>query len=245
MKNPKLRLDALLVERGLFETRTRAQAAVLAGRVLVDGRPETKAGAPVAEDARVEIAGDENPFVSRGGLKLAAALDRFPVRVEGRICLDVGASTGGFTDCLLSRGAARVYAVDVGTAQLHSRLRADPRVKSREQLHARDMRPGMFDPRPDLAVVDVSFISLSKVLPHVVPCLAAPFDIVALVKPQFELEPKLAPKGVVRSPEHRALALERVREALRNLPLREMGVMECPVHGPKGNIESLLHLASV
>lgn len=245
MKTPKLRLDALLVERGLFETRTRAQAAVLAGRIRVDGRPETKAGAPVAADARVELVGDENPFVSRGGLKLAAALDRFPVRVEGRICLDVGASTGGFTDCLLSRGAAKIYAVDVGTAQLHAKLRADPRVESREQLHARDLRPAMFDPRPDLAVVDVSFISLAKVLPHILPCLAAPFDVVALVKPQFELEPKLAPKGVVRSPEHRALALERVREALRNLPLRELGVLECPVHGPKGNIESLLHLASV
>jgi 23S rRNA (cytidine1920-2'-O)/16S rRNA (cytidine1409-2'-O)-methyltransferase len=245
MKTAKLRLDALLVERGLFETRARAQAAILAGRVRVDGRPETKAGAPAAADARVELLGEGNPFVSRGGLKLAAALDRFPVQVAGRVCLDVGSSTGGFTDCLLSRGAARVYAVDVGTAQLHARLRADARVASREQLHAKDMRPGMFDPRPDLAVVDVSFISLSKVLPHVVPCLAAPFDIVALVKPQFELEPKLAPKGVVRRPEHRALALERVRESLRRLPLREAEVMECPVHGPKGNIESFVHLASV
>jgi 23S rRNA (cytidine1920-2'-O)/16S rRNA (cytidine1409-2'-O)-methyltransferase len=245
MKTAKLRLDALLVARGLFETRARAQAAILAGQVRVDGRPETKAGAPASADARVELLGERNPFVSRGGLKLAAALDRFPVPVAGRVCLDVGSSTGGFTDCLLSRGAAKVYAVDVGTAQLHARLRADPRVESRERLHAKDLRPGSFDPRPALAVVDVSFISLAKVLPCVVPCLAAPFDVVALVKPQFELEPKLAPKGVVRRPEHRALALERVREALRGLPLRETGVMECPVHGPKGNIESFVHLASV
>jgi 23S rRNA (cytidine1920-2'-O)/16S rRNA (cytidine1409-2'-O)-methyltransferase len=157
----------------------------------------------------------------------------------------VGSSTGGFTDCLLSRGAARVYAVDVGTAQLHSKLRADPRVKSLEQLHAKDLKSGMFDPRPDLAVVDVSFISLAKVLPHMLPCLARPFDIVALVKPQFELEPRLVPKGVVRRPEHRALALDQVRQSLRGLPLREAGAMECPVHGPKGNIESFVHLASV
>jgi 23S rRNA (cytidine1920-2'-O)/16S rRNA (cytidine1409-2'-O)-methyltransferase len=244
MKTPKLRLDALLVERGFFETRTRAQAAILAGQVKVEGRPEAKAGTSLPADARLEILGDPNPFVSRGGLKLAAALDRFPVAVAGRVCLDVGASTGGFTDCLLSRGAARVYAVDVGTAQLHSKLRANPRVRSLEQFHAKDLRPSLFDPAPDLAVVDVSFISLAKVLPHILPCLARHFDVVALVKPQFELEPKLAPKGVVRRPEHRALALARVRESLRSLPVREAGVMECPVHGPKGNIESFLHLVS-
>ena len=245
MKTPKLRLDALLVERGFFETRTRAQAAILAGQVKVDGRPDAKAGTSLPADTVLLVAADPNPFVSRGGLKLAAALDRFPVAVAGRVCLDVGSSTGGFTDCLLSRGAARVYAVDVGTAQLHARLRADPRVKSLEQLHAKDLRPGMFDPRPDLAVVDVSFISLVKVLPHVLPCLARPCDILALVKPQFELEPRLTPKGVVRKPEHRALALERVRASLRSLPVREAGILECPVHGPKGNIESFIHLASV
>ena len=245
MKALKLRLDALLVERGFFATRTRAQAAILAGQVQVDGRPDAKAGTSLPADAAIAVAADPNPFVSRGGLKLAAALDFFPVQVQDRVCLDVGSSTGGFTDCLLSRGAARVYAVDVGTAQLHAKLRADPRVKSLEQLHAKDLRPGMFDPRPDLAVVDVSFISLTKVLPHVLPCLARPFEILALVKPQFELEPKLAPQGVVRKPEHRALALDRVRAGLRSLPVREAGVLECPVHGPKGNIESFVHLASV
>ena len=245
MKTPKLRLDALLVVRGFFETRTRAQAAILAGQVKVDGRPDAKAGTSLPTDAAIAVASDPNPFVSRGGLKLAAALDRFPVRITGRVCLDVGSSTGGFTDCLLSRGAAQVYAVDVGTAQLHAKLRADPRVKSLEQLHAKDLRPGMFDPRPDLAVVDVSFISLVKVLPHVLPCLARPFDIVALVKPQFELEPKLTPRGVVRRPEHRAQALELVRQSLRSLPVREAGVLECPIHGPKGNVESFLYLVAV
>jgi 23S rRNA (cytidine1920-2'-O)/16S rRNA (cytidine1409-2'-O)-methyltransferase len=244
MKNPKLRLDALLVGRGFFATQAQAQAAILAGQVKVDGRPDAKSGTPLPADIRVEVATDPNPFVSRGGLKLAAALDRFPVAACGRVCLDVGASTGGFTDCLLSRGAARVYAVDVGTAQLHAKLRHDPRVDSIEQFHAKDLRPGLFDPSPDLAVVDVSFTSLLKVLPHVLPCLARPFDIVALVKPQFELEPKLAPRGVVRRPEHRALALEQVRAGLLRLPVREAGAMECPVHGPKGNVESFLHLVA-
>ncbi|MFA6003412.1 MAG: TlyA family RNA methyltransferase [Elusimicrobiota bacterium] len=236
------RLDELLLAKGLFPSRARAQAAILAGHIKVDGQPAAKPGTPTREDAAVEVIADANPFVSRGGLKLAAALDAFPVRTEGRICLDVGASTGGFTDCLLARGAAQVFAVDVGTAQLHSKLHADPRVHSRENLHAKDMKPTMFSPRPDLAVIDVSFISLLKVMPYVLPCLAAPFEILALLKPQFELEPKLAPKGVVRKPEHRALALERVREGLRALPLRELGVLECPVHGPKGNIESFLYL---
>ena len=242
MKSPKLRLDALLVERGFFATRTRAQAAILAGQVQVEGQPDAKAGTPLPEDAAIAVAADPNPFVSRGGLKLAAALDRFPVAVRDHVCLDVGASTGGFTDCLLSRGAARVYAVDVGTAQLHAKLRADPRVKSLEQFHAKDLRPELFDPRPDLAAVDVSFISLTMVLPHVIPCLAGRFEVLALVKPQFELEPKLVPKGVVRRPEHRALALDRVRACLLRLPVREAGAMECPVHGPKGNVESFLHL---
>jgi 23S rRNA (cytidine1920-2'-O)/16S rRNA (cytidine1409-2'-O)-methyltransferase len=245
MKTSKIRLDELLVKRGLFETRTRAQAALLAGQVKVEGRPDAKAGTALPPDIRLSIAADANPFVSRGGLKLAAALERFPVEVRGRVCLDVGASTGGFTDCLLSRGAALVYAVDVGTAQLHAKLRADSRVRSFEQFHARDLRPGLFDPRPDLAVVDVSFISLTMVLPHVLPCLAGRFEVLALVKPQFELQPKLTPKGVVRRPEHRALALDRVRAGLLGLPVRQAGVMECPVHGPKGNIESFLHLVAV
>jgi len=244
MKAPKPRLDALLVDRGLFAAWAQAQAAVLAGNILVDGRPASKPGTPTPADARLEVIPPANPFVSRGGLKLAAALDFFQLRAAGRVCLDVGASTGGFTDCLLARGAAKVYAVDVGKAQLHAKLRADPRVLSLEQTHAKSLAPGMFAPRPDLAAVDVSFISLTRVLPHVVPCLAEPFEILALLKPQFELGPKLAPKGVVRRPEHRALALQMVRAGLSGLPVREAGLLECPVHGPKGNIESFLYLKS-
>jgi 23S rRNA (cytidine1920-2'-O)/16S rRNA (cytidine1409-2'-O)-methyltransferase len=237
----KKRLDILLVERGLFPTRAKALAAVMAGSVSVDGRPQTKAGTPVSEDAEVSVA-SPCPFVSRGGLKLQAGLRAFPIRTAGRVCLDVGASTGGFTDCLLQAGASKVYAIDVGTAQLDAKLRNDPRVTSREQTHARGLLPSQFDPLPDLAVIDVSFISLTKVLPHIIPCLARPFDIVALVKPQFELGPKEAPKGVVRTEETRLKAVGIVRGLLPTLGLREAGLLECPVHGPKGNVEYLLHL---
>ncbi|MDE2238214.1 MAG: TlyA family RNA methyltransferase, partial [Elusimicrobia bacterium] len=209
----KLRLDQLLVEKGLFSTRAKAQAAIMAGEVLVDGKKQTKAGAATAPEAALELAA-RSPYVSRGGLKLAAALAVFPVKVAGRVCLDLGASTGGFTDCLLQRGAALVYAVDVGTSQLDAKLKADPRVVSREQTHARLLRPEQFDPRPELCVIDVSFISRAKVRPHAAACLRRPCELLALVKPQFEVGPKLAPKGVVRDPAARAAAVEGVRSAL-------------------------------
>ena len=194
----KLRFDQLLVERGLFETRSKAQAAIMAGKVRLAGHARLKAGSEVPEDAPVEVLADACPFVSRGGLKLRAALDAFGVDPRGRVCLDVGASTGGFTDCLLKRGAKRVHAVDVGHGQLNAKLRADPRVRVLEETHARDLMPALIDPPPDLAVIDVSFISLTKVLPHVLRCLPGPFDLIALIKPQFELEPKKTPKGIVR-----------------------------------------------
>lgn len=238
----RARLDLLLVERGLFETRSKAQAAVMAGLVLVDGKPAGKAGDAVSEDAELSLKSDPCPYVSRGGLKLKAALDAFSMDVRGRVCLDVGASTGGFTDCLLQHGAAKVYAVDVGTAQLDSRLRSDPRVVSRENTHARLLRPEWFDPRPSLAVADVSFISLTQVLPFIVPCLAGPRELVVLVKPQFEVGPKLAPKGVVRDPAVRAQAVEKVRAAAAALGLAERGVVESPAKGPKGNAEFLMRL---
>jgi len=243
MAKTRPRLDLLLVERGLFETRAKAQAAVMAGQVFVEGRPQTKAGTPTPEDARLEVVAP-CPYVSRGGLKLDSALKAFPLAVAGRVCLDLGASTGGFTDCLLQRGASRVYAVDVGTAQLDARLRADPRVVSLERTHAKDLRAGLFDPLPDLGVADASFISLTKILPHLLACLKPPYEVLALIKPQFELEPKLVPKGVVRDPAHRVLAVERVRESLRGLPVRENGLFECPLRGPKGNAEFFLYLSS-
>lgn len=234
----------LLVERGFFATRTKAQAAVMAGQVLVDGRPQTKPGTPTPAEARLEVL-SPCPYVSRGGLKLEAALRHFPLQVRGRVCLDLGASTGGFTDCLLQNGAAKVYAIDVGRAQLHDKLRRDPRVASLEETHARDLRPELFDPRPDLLTVDVSFISLTKVLSPATKCLRYPFEALALIKPQFELEPKLVPKGVVKSPESRQMAIERVRAVLPDLGVAELGLLECPVHGPKGNVEFFIYLKSV
>jgi 23S rRNA (cytidine1920-2'-O)/16S rRNA (cytidine1409-2'-O)-methyltransferase len=245
VKPKPARLDQLLVERGLFETRAKAAAAVMAGLVLVDGEPAAKAGTPVAPDAELSLKSDPCPFVSRGGLKLRGALDALEVPVAGRTCLDLGASTGGFTDCLLQAGAARVHAIDVGTAQLHGKLKADPRVVSRENTHARELRPEWFEPKPDLAVVDVSFISSTQVLSPLLACLARPADLLVMVKPQFEVGPKLAPKGVVKDPAVRALALDKVREAARALGLSERGACESPVHGPKGNIETFLWLSAV
>lgn len=237
----KLRLDLLLVERGLFPTRAKAQAALMAGAVRVPGHQRPKAGLELPADAPVELAPNACPFVSRGGLKLRAALEGFRVRPEGRACLDLGSSTGGFTDCLLQAGARLVYAVDVGTRQLDSGLRADSRVRVLEGTHARELQPGMFDPTPDLAVVDVSFISLTKVLPFLPPCLAPGFELVALIKPQFELGPKQAPKGVVRLAGHREQAVSRVRACAAALGLEQLGFMESPLRGAKGNAEFLLH----
>ena len=240
----RARLDVLLVDRGLFETRAKAQAAIMAGLVLVDGKNAVKAGEMIGPDAVLSLKADPCPYVSRGGLKLKAALDEFSLAAEGRVCLAVGASTGGFTDCLLQAGAAKVYAIDVGTAQLDSRLKKDPRVVSREQTHAKLLRPEWFSPKPDLAVMDVSFISSAQVLPFVIPCLAAPFEIVVLVKPQFEVGPKLAPKGVVRDPAVRLQAVDKIRSAAGDLGLAEAGLLESPVVGPKGNHEFLLVLKS-
>jgi 23S rRNA (cytidine1920-2'-O)/16S rRNA (cytidine1409-2'-O)-methyltransferase len=243
MKKSRLRLDLLLVERGLFETRTKAQAAVMAGQVLVDGKPADKAGTATNGEARLELIAP-CPYVSRGGLKLEAALAHLPVAVEKRLCLDVGASTGGFTDCLLQKGAAKVYAVDVGRGQLAQKMKDDPRVVWREETHARYLKPEWFSPRPTLAVIDVSFISLTQVLPFVLPCLDKPFDVLALIKPQFEVGPKLAPKGVVREAKNRDIAIEKIRASLPSLGVTEAGLYECPVHGPKGNIEFFIHIKS-
>ncbi|TBR20563.1 TlyA family RNA methyltransferase [bacterium] len=237
----KIRLDLLLVERGLFPTRTKAQAALMAGKVRVPGKDRPKAGDLVMRDAPVEVLADACPYVSRGGLKLAGALDAFKLGVAGRVALDLGASTGGFTDCLLQRGAAKVYAVDVGHGQLDAKLRADARVVNLEKTHARDLDPAAFSPRPDLAVMDVSFISLTMVLKPLLACLARPAAVVALVKPQFELEPKKTPKGIVKDDAHREEALTRVRDAAAALGLREAGVIESPLAGAKGNREWLVY----
>ncbi len=236
----KKRLDVLLVERGLAETRARAQAMILAGEVQVEGRVVDKAGTLVPEDAQVTVAAGL-PYVSRGGLKLEAALDAFGVDVGGKVVADVGASTGGFTDCLLRRGAARVYAIDVGYGQLAWSLRQDPRVVVMERTNVRYLESL---PEPiDLVTIDVSFISLSLVLPVVARWLKEAGEIVALVKPQFEVgKGEVGRGGVVRRPEQHRSVLERVAGLSRQLGLRFDGVVPSPVLGPAGNREFLVHL---
>ena len=241
-----MRLDALLVERGLAETRTRAQALVLAGKVRVgagDGaRLDLKPGDTV--DAATEIVvAQPDPYVSRGGHKLAAALDAFEIDPAGLTTLDVGASTGGFTDVLLQRGARHAYALDVGRGQLADRLRSDARVTSLERTNARTLTATTFPEPIDLAVIDVSFISLDKVLGPVASTLAPRAPIVALVKPQFEAEKGRTDHGVVRDPEIHREVLDRVIAAAAERGLATRAVIASPILGPEGNREFLIHLA--
>jgi 23S rRNA (cytidine1920-2'-O)/16S rRNA (cytidine1409-2'-O)-methyltransferase len=237
---PKTRLDALLVERGYAPTRNRAQRLIMAGLVRVDGQPVGKAGEPVPTDADVRVERDSNPFVSRGGLKLQAALDAFELDVAGRTALDVGASTGGFTDCLLQRGAARVYAVDVGYGQLDWSLRQDARVVTLERTNARHLTAEQVPEACHLAVFDVSFISLAKVVPAILPLLAEGADLLMLVKPQFEGEPhEIGKGGVIRDQARRLAIVQRAIARLEALGLNLQREMDSPIHGPKGNIEVL------
>ncbi|MBU6282716.1 TlyA family RNA methyltransferase [bacterium] len=239
------RLDVLLAARGLAPSRERARRLILAGLVLVDGRRADHAGDRVRGDAEVRVLGPDHDYVSRGGVKLAHALDVFDVDVAGRTCVDVGASTGGFTDCLVQRGAARVHAVDVGYGQLAWKLRCDDRVVVHERTNARTLPPRSLDPAPSLAVVDASFISLRLLLPAILAQLDPPGEIVALVKPQFEVgRERVGRGGVVREPEARADAVAAVVESARELGLRLVGSCESPIRGAKkGNVELLVHLA--
>jgi 23S rRNA (cytidine1920-2'-O)/16S rRNA (cytidine1409-2'-O)-methyltransferase len=240
----KQRLDLLLVDLGLFPTFSRAQAAVMAGLVRVDGQVEDKPGHQVPADAVVELAGPPHPYVSRGGVKLAGALDAFELDVSGCVALDLGASTGGFTDCLLQRGATRVYAVDVGRGQLDQRLRADPRVVSMEGVNARNLTPDDLPDSVDLVAVDVSFISLTKILPAVPSLLTDnALGAVALVKPQFEAGREAVCKGgVVRDPAVWRECMERVARTAAELGLEPVDVSASPIRGPKGNVEFFLLL---
>jgi 23S rRNA (cytidine1920-2'-O)/16S rRNA (cytidine1409-2'-O)-methyltransferase len=238
------RLDQLLCERGLAETRSRAQALVMAGRVRVDGRLVTKAGTAIAASAALEV--EQGPaFVSRGGDKLSTALDAFALDVAGLACLDVGASTGGFTDCLLQRGAAHVTALDVGRGQLHERLRRDDRVTLLEGVNARLLAPGdLPGPAATLAVIDVSFISLSLVLPPLMGVLARPCRLLPLVKPQFEAGRSETKRGVVRDAAVHAAVLERIAEAATDAGGVVLGACESGHPGPAGNREFFLHVVS-
>jgi 23S rRNA (cytidine1920-2'-O)/16S rRNA (cytidine1409-2'-O)-methyltransferase len=235
----KERLDKLLVMRGLAETRARAQALVLAGQVFSDGQRLEKSGQLVNADAPLSLK-ETLPFVGRGGLKLAAALDHFGIEVQGRTCLDIGASTGGFTDCMLQRGASRVVAVDVGYGQLDWSLRQDPRVDVREKINARYLSPEDFDCRFDLIVVDVSFISLTMILPVVAP-LAVPSGIViVLIKPQFEVgKGQVGKGGIVRDAETQARVVNEIVRFAERLGMQSRGSMESPILGAEGNREFL------
>jgi 23S rRNA (cytidine1920-2'-O)/16S rRNA (cytidine1409-2'-O)-methyltransferase len=245
----KVRLDKLLVNRGLAPSRQRAQALILAGKVLVNDHKLEKAGAQVAQEAVIRLLGEDLKYVSRGGLKLERALDHWKIDVSGKVCLDVGASTGGFTDCLLQHGAARVIAVDTGYGQLDFNLRQDARVRLLEKTNARYLTREQIGETADLVVMDVSFISATLLLPAVV---AAAFpesqderrgrQIVVLVKPQFEAGRECVGKGgIVRNESVQQAAVERVRAALRNLAAAQTDVIESPILGAEGNREFLLY----
>jgi 23S rRNA (cytidine1920-2'-O)/16S rRNA (cytidine1409-2'-O)-methyltransferase len=236
----KVRLDLLLVSRGLAPTRSRAQALILAGRVAVDGERRDKAGEAILDSASVSVAEPEHPYVSRGGIKLAAALDHFGIDPKGRMCLDVGASTGGFTDCLLQRGAARVYAIDVGRGQLDARLRDDPRVILQEKVNARFVTRRHVPELCGLAVADVSFISLRLVLPAVGPLLDSDADAVVLIKPQFEAGRGEVPRGgVVRSQQTRDRVVSEIETFGLSLGWVHRGTIPSPILGDRGNQEYL------
>jgi 23S rRNA (cytidine1920-2'-O)/16S rRNA (cytidine1409-2'-O)-methyltransferase len=237
------RIDKLLVERGLAETRTKAQALVMSGTVLVNEQRVSKPSDRVLTDSQIRIKGADDPttrFVGRGGIKLERALREFKVEVNGILCLDVGASTGGFTDCLLQNGARKVVAVDVGHNQIDWRLRTDPRVEVREGVNARHLKPDDFEAKFDLAVMDVSFISATKILPAIVPLLTDSGRLITLIKPQFEVgRGEVGKGGIVRDSEKHARVVEEVNQAATDLGLRVTKVIESPIRGAEGNLEFL------
>lgn len=244
MTKEKKRLDLLLVEKGFFSSREKARAAIMAGQVLVEGQKVSKPGAAVAAESKLEVLATL-PYVSRGGLKLARALEFFHINVTGCTALDVGASTGGFTDCLLQAGAARVYAVDVGYGQLAWSLRNDPRVVVLERTNIRYLKPEQLSPPPDFVTVDVSFISLTKVLPVLASLLVPGAAGVLLVKPQFEAgRQQVGKKGVVRDPLVHEAVLRQIWEEVNRLGWGVLGLTHSPVRGPEGNIEYLLYFAT-
>ena len=239
----KERIDKLMVQQQLAGSRERARALILAGRVLVDDQTVDKVGTQVYLDASIRLRGEDIPFVSRGGLKLAKALECFKLDVTGRVAIDVGASTGGFTDCLLQNGAAKVVAVDVGYGQLAWKLRDDDRVVNLERTNIRHLAAEQLDVVLDLAVIDASFISLDKVLPATVALLKPGSDVVALIKPQFEVgKGQVGKGGVVRDPEQHAQVVEKVKLLAAQLGCQVVDLCESPVLGPKGNREFLIHL---
>ena len=239
----KTRLDVLLVSLGLAESREKAKAVIMAGNVFVDGQREDKAGSMFEDKARIEVRGHKLPYVSRGGLKLEKAVKSFSLSLEGKLCMDVGASTGGFTDCMLQNGARKVYAVDVGTNQLAWKLRTDERVVCMEKTNIRYLLPEHIPEPPEFASIDVAFISLTKVLLPVRELLTEDGQVVALIKPQFEAgREKVGKKGVVRDRETHLEVIDQVISYACSVGYRILDLDFSPVRGPEGNIEYLLYL---
>jgi 23S rRNA (cytidine1920-2'-O)/16S rRNA (cytidine1409-2'-O)-methyltransferase len=241
MAKPKVRIDQLLVERGLAESRTRAQALVMAGHVMLGDKKADKPGLQVAEDAEISVKGQDHPWVSRGGIKLAHALEHFGIDVTGSVAIDVGSSTGGFTDVLLNKGAAKVYAVDSGTNQLAWKLRQDPRIIVHEQTSARILTAEHVQEPVDIIVCDASFISLSKVLERPMTFAKPEAQLVALIKPQFEAgRGEVGKGGVVRDSAVHQRVCDDVSAWLESVGWRVAGLTESPITGPKGNVEFLV-----
>ncbi|GHT33216.1 TlyA family rRNA (cytidine-2'-O)-methyltransferase [Endomicrobiia bacterium] len=239
-KNKK-RLDVLLFEKDLAETRTKAQAFVIGGNVFVNNQVQYKPGTLVDEEDLIEIK-NINPYVSRGGLKLESALEALVIDVRGYICLDVGASTGGFTDCMLQKGAIKIYAVDVGQGQLHYKLRNDPRVVNVENINFRYFDRSLLKDNIDFVTIDVSFISLDKILPMAYKSIAENVSVLAMIKPQFELEPLEVKKGVVRDEKLRQKAINKIKQSALNLGFKIISEVNSGLKGPKGNLEHFLLL---
>ena len=240
---PKERLDILLVEKGLAGSRERAKRMIMAGEVLVDGQKVDKAGTTVKREAEIRLLGNDIPYVSRGGLKLAKAMETFGISMSGKVAADIGASTGGFTDCMLQNGAVKVYAIDVGYGQLAWKLRTDERVVNMERTNIRNVTVDMFESPLDFASIDVAFISLSKVLPVAYELLKDEGEIAALIKPQFEAgKDKVGKKGVVRDPAVHLEVIQRIVEFSQELGFAVRGLTFSPVKGPEGNIEYLVWL---
>jgi len=239
---PKRRLDVLLVERGLADTRKRAQSLIIAGKVFVNDEPQIKAGHSISLDAMIRVKGQDHPYVSRGGVKLQAALDSFKIQVQGKIALDIGASTGGFTHVLLLQGAAKVHAIDVGHNQMDWKLRQDSRVLLQEKVNARSMVFHQIGEWVDIVVVDVSFISLEKILPALVQFSQNSTDWITLIKPQFEVgRDKVGKGGIVHSDEDHQAVIERITRFAETLGLMRCGLIESPIVGTEGNKEFLAH----
>lgn len=239
----KMRLDVLMVQRGLSDSRQKAQAVIMSGQVYVDGQKQTKAGAPVTEAAQIEVRGKTLAYVSRGGLKLEKAMKCWPICLSGAVCADIGASTGGFTDCMLQNGAEKVYAVDVGYNQLDWKLRNDPRVVCMERTNARYLSPEVIAQALDFASVDVSFISLNLILPALRTLMKPDAHVVCLVKPQFEAgREKVGKKGVVRDAGVHLEVLEHFLQHAANAGFHVLDVDFSPIKGPEGNIEYLGYL---